>query len=594
MKYGDALRILELDGDYTEKQLKKNYRNLMKKYHPDLHTKESEQEKLILEKRAKDINEAYEILAKSVKHRSNNTKTNSSYETTLERTKKDVINKLNTQLERLKNFFASDAFIHKGEEIRFIKEAIINIRSCTTDLEIFNVMNNLKFNIEQNNLDLFNSFVDNWQIDSIMQKALDEIYYKYSDKVKYTKSIIDTMELIERLKQECYSKVNEYENKIRRQINQKLDRYVAKYSNSEFYFLISNEIEKAKQILEDKICDIYFDAAYEESKEYFNDIIAKLYHQFEKELLNLLKKATMRNKKITKLYDYFLNERQFQDFLNSKVTYLYTNILSEDFDNLYEKIADEVNSLYRQLKIEKMDLNKIKNNLLQNYVVSVSRLDTLKDSEEINSITRLYQQALQFLTSVGDKDVSLDMIPQLLNVDFSDLDYAKKTIIDIIFYSTSDDCDIYIKRKKSSINGNIIKARSVDRQVEYDYNIEKLNCNFSSSLSLREFKENYISLQQFLQQATYIGKYAKANQYLLGNVKGVALYATADNVLFLDLDQNKFKFVIDRDNISYFDDANVSAELKDKVEVYKLLMEQYSLVFDADEITQPKTKKFSN
>ena len=301
----------------------------------------------------------------------------------------------------------------------------------------------------------------------------------------------------------------------------------------------------------------------------------------------------MRNKKITKLYDYFLNERQFQDFLNSKVTYLYTNILSEDFDNLYEKIVDEVNSLYRQLKIEKMDLNKIKNNLLQNYVVSVSRLDTLKDSEEINSITRLYQQALQFLTSVGDKDVSLDMIPQLLNVDFSDLDYAKKTIIDIIFYSTSDDCDIYIKRKKSSINGNIIKARSVDRQVEYDYNIEKLNCNFSSSLSLREFKENYISLQQFLQQATYIGKYAKANQYLLGNVKGVALYATADNVLFLDLDQNKFKFVIDRDNISYFDDANVSAELKDKVEVYKLLMEQYSLVFDATEI-QPKTKKFSN
>ena len=406
MKYGDALRILELDGDYTEEQLKKNYRNLMKKYHPDLHTKESEQEKLILEKRAKDINEAYEILAKSVKHRSNNTKTNSSYETTLERTKKDIINKLNTQLERLKNFFASDAFIHKGEEIRFIKEAIINIRSCTTDLEIFNVMNNLKFNIEQNNLDLFRNFINNWQIDYFMQKALDEIYYKYSDKVKYTKSVIDTMELIERLKQECYSKVNEYENKIRRQINQKLDRYVAKYSNSEFYFLISNEIEKAKQILEDKICDIYFDAAYEESKEYFNDIIAKLYHQFEKELLNLLKKATMRNKKITKLYDYFLNERQFQDFLNSKVTYLYTNILSEDFDNLYEKIADEVNSLYRQLKIEKMDLNKIKNNLLQNYVVSVSRLDTLKDSEEINSITKLYQQALQFLTNVGDKDVS--------------------------------------------------------------------------------------------------------------------------------------------------------------------------------------------
>ena len=215
MVYKNYYKILDLETNHVSiEEIKNAYRQAAKKYHPDLHTKESEQEKLILEKRAKDINEAYEILAKSVKHRSNNTKTNSSYETTLERTKKDIINKLNTQLERLKNFFASDAFIHKGEEIRFIKEAIINIRSCTTDLEIFNVMNNLKFNIEQNNLDLFNSFVDNWQIDSIMQKALDEIYYKYSAKLKYTRSVIDTTKLIDELQQECLNIANKNKNFI--------------------------------------------------------------------------------------------------------------------------------------------------------------------------------------------------------------------------------------------------------------------------------------------------------------------------------------------------------------------------------------------
>lgn len=64
MKYGDALRILELDGDYTEEQLKKNYRNLMKKYHPDLHTKESEQEKLILEKKPKILMKLMKYLLK--------------------------------------------------------------------------------------------------------------------------------------------------------------------------------------------------------------------------------------------------------------------------------------------------------------------------------------------------------------------------------------------------------------------------------------------------------------------------------------------------------------------------------------------------
>lgn len=593
MNYRDTL---ELNDNYTEEQLKRNYRCLIKKYHPDLYTTKTKEEQLLAENKTKEINEAYETLIKKLKYRSNSRvkkDDNSSYETTLEQTKRNTIDKLNVQLERLRNFFVREAFIHKEEEIKFIKEAIVDIKNCTADLEIFNVMRNLKANIDQNNLDLFNWLISSWQFDRFTKKTLSEFYHNYSEQVKYSKSVIDIIELIKKLKQDCYNKVNEYENRIRKQIRQRLDSCITKYYNDEFYCLISDKIDKSKAKLEAKIFDIYFADTYDTSKEYFNDIISNLYRQFEKELLSLLKITNIRSKRITELYNYILDDNKFTNFLNSKINYLYTNILSENFKTLYEKVLTEIKTMYHRLKLEKLDLNRIKNRLMQNYVMSVNQFDILKNGKEINIITELYQQALKLLTNFLN-NTSLDLLPQLLNIDFSDLENAKKMIDNITFDMVSDSCDIYIKRKKSNTNGSVVKVRSIDKQVNYDYNIEKLNYVFSNTLSVKEFKENYISIRQFFQQATYIGRYAKVNQHLIGNVRGIALYATFDNVLFLDFTENKFKFVIVKDNITYFDEVNVDDELKNKTEVYKKLISQYSLMFEKNNYDQPKTKRFSN
>ncbi len=594
MNCSAALEMLGLKANYTEEQLKRSYRRLMKEYHPDLYTTKTKAEQLSAESKTKEINEAYEMLIKKLKYYSNSEeKNNSSYETSLEKTKRNTIDKLNVQLERLKNFFVREAFVHKEDEIRFIKEAIADIKNCKTDLEIFNVMRNLKASIDQNNLDLFNWLINNWQRDRFTKEALSEFYHNYSEQVKYAKSVIDIIELIKKLKQDCYNKVNEYENRIRKQIRQRLDSCIAKYYNDDFYCLINDKVDNSKAKLENKIFDIYLADDYDTSKQYFNDIILNLYRQFEEELLSLLKTANIRNKKIIELYNYTLDDNRFVDFLNSKINYLYTNILSENFETLYEKVSIEVKTMYRQLKLEKIDLNRIKNRLMQNYVISINQLDILKNSKEINIITELYQQALKLLTNFLN-NTSLDLLPQLLNIDFSDLENAKKLIDNITFDMVSDACDIYIKRKKSNINGSVIKVRSIDKQVNYDYIIEKLNYIFSDTLSVKEFKENYISIQQFLQQATYIGKYAKVNQHLIGNVQGIALYTAFDNVLFLDLTQTKFKFVIIKDNITYFDEANVALELKNKTEVYKKLISQYSLTFEENDYPQSKTKKFFN
>ena len=59
----DYYKILEVDKNFTEDQLKKNYKKLCLKYHPDRLAGKSEEEKKSAEEKFKDIQEAYECLS---------------------------------------------------------------------------------------------------------------------------------------------------------------------------------------------------------------------------------------------------------------------------------------------------------------------------------------------------------------------------------------------------------------------------------------------------------------------------------------------------------------------------------------------------
>ena len=62
MTYSKALNILMLDFNFTEQDLKKSYRNLSKKYHPDNFL--TEEEKRIAHEKMCEINEAHDVLKK--------------------------------------------------------------------------------------------------------------------------------------------------------------------------------------------------------------------------------------------------------------------------------------------------------------------------------------------------------------------------------------------------------------------------------------------------------------------------------------------------------------------------------------------------
>jgi molecular chaperone DnaJ len=67
MKEKDYYNILGVSKNATASELKKAYRELSKKWHPDVHSSESEEKRKEAEEKFKDINEAYSVLSDSEK-----------------------------------------------------------------------------------------------------------------------------------------------------------------------------------------------------------------------------------------------------------------------------------------------------------------------------------------------------------------------------------------------------------------------------------------------------------------------------------------------------------------------------------------------
>ena len=168
MNLEKALSILGLSRTYTEEDLKRTYRKLIAKYHPDLYESKSENEKKFAEEKTKDINTAKELLEKRLKD-----KTSTNFRSTTRSNYKTSSNAANQRYQTYT--YMSELRKRKMElrkEIVDILDEINNIADNNDEL-LKHIKNQL-----QTSLGLFKNIIDIVNSVSELSDMQSKIYTK--------------------------------------------------------------------------------------------------------------------------------------------------------------------------------------------------------------------------------------------------------------------------------------------------------------------------------------------------------------------------------------------------------------------------------
>ena len=121
MTYNEALKLLNLENGYDNNSLKKVYRMMLRKYHPDFYEQSSKEAKMKALEMTKKLNEAYEILSKA------QPKYNNYYESEFNKTKKETLIMLDDGLDVAASEFYEDGLYNlKGENRKLTVDELIN------------------------------------------------------------------------------------------------------------------------------------------------------------------------------------------------------------------------------------------------------------------------------------------------------------------------------------------------------------------------------------------------------------------------------------------------------------------------------------
>ena len=405
MTFDEALKILGLDNNYSESQLRKKFHDLARIYHPDGQEDKSLEEQEIASEKMKEINEAYDILTKSLKEGKKTTESNANYSNNnaSEHTvnySSDIfdnwnwynINELNNYRDSKTNiikkyiltFNFKCKFLDKANFNQFVNESIFKISNAKSKIEIDEVF--LKFT---NTLEK-------------IYKEFKNRYFKINNIPENTPFAIDTNLTFE----EFFKKLEDInKNKQANIITEEVHSLVASYQLRENYEDLQNSINDLMNNTIDTLLLV---------QDSFNYELLKNNHlnQLKSNIDELFKRASVNKPLYLELLE-IINKYNLP--FKDRIENLKNKIGDPLFPIYYQELKADINNLLELLDHGE-EIKNIENNLAIRFNEAIN---SINDPQKQKLIISLYQSIISNLSNISFEGLML-----LNEINFYDYDEA--------------------------------------------------------------------------------------------------------------------------------------------------------------------------
>ena len=532
MTYEKALNILGLSKGFSEAELKKAYRRLAMKYHPDRNPGNKD-----AELKFKESGAAYEFL------KVDKNKPDFSYGTnniSFMMYKGQAIGEMHSYLNglnKLVNHELSDAIKTYSKEIdTLIKKYESVVQNCLNMKQLEYVYEEFKNSVKLKLKIISDAFLNK-----------NPYFKSLNIKFNYSLNAYRFVLYLDKLKKELLDKLNKEIRKI----------VADKYSLYAGYEQVKEDIDLC---INECVANIISGSAKDVELENLNNKIESIFQGFFE--------YSSRKEELKELLE--LIEGLDSVILKQRVDKLSENIDNPDF-------YDEIDYLMFQAKSIKSGeyVGAIKMHLDDKFSQAIRGS---LDEKERKTAFNIYNDAVSLLERVPDGFINFDIVSYLFRIKFEDLELDRK-LLDVVLNKTDKINTGYVYVAKDAISSfGYLYFKDEGYQMKYR------SCMGNSTLKAKTYAdvaEDFVSLSLFLANAKFVGKlgFSSGGSY-------VSILYEYDSRLLV-LSKKGVIYVLPKNNVSLLENKKISPEIeqyRDK----KLVLEKISEVVHKDLVKKKK------